>query len=130
MQMLLQHTWPENIDELARVIKAAAGAAKGRAIGASHLPAELRHAILANQFGRPAEVKIRLLDYLSEIEKRLIERALAQAKGNKTRSAQMLGINRARLLRRMQQLGIETDSIESDGPREKQIDSSAFEEAD
>jgi len=43
---------------------------------------------------------------LQEVERRLIALALKQARGNKTRAAEILGIWRPRLIRRMQALGI------------------------
>ena len=43
---------------------------------------------------------------LKNVEKPMIEMVLAQAKGNQTLAAQMLGINRATLRTKMQQLRI------------------------
>jgi DNA-binding protein Fis len=37
----------------------------------------------------------------------LLERALRQAKGNKTKAARLLGIPRARVIRRLEYFGIE-----------------------
>jgi DNA-binding NtrC family response regulator len=49
---------------------------------------------------------------LGRIERELIHRALAQAKGNKTKAARLLGMTRPRLYRRLVQLGLEEDSPE------------------
>ena len=51
---------------------------------------------------------IRLDDFLAEIERELLQRALAKARGNKSKAAELLGINRNRLLRRLVQLGLAT----------------------
>ena len=45
--------------------------------------------------------------FLAEVEIELIQRALRQAKGNKAQAARTLQISRAKLLRRMEQLGID-----------------------
>ena len=44
---------------------------------------------------------IDLDQYLVKIEQQLIDRAVAQAKGNKTKASELLGISRAKLLRRL-----------------------------
>jgi DNA-binding NtrC family response regulator len=53
---------------------------------------------------RPEETIV-LEDFLGTIERELIERALARAKGNKTKAAQLLGMTRPKLYRRLVQLG-------------------------
>ena len=55
---------------------------------------------------RASHRRFELDSFLAGIERELIERALRQAKGNKTRAAELLGVNRARLLRRLAQLGL------------------------
>jgi Bacterial regulatory protein, Fis family len=45
-------------------------------------------------------------ELLAEIETEAIHRALSQAKGNKTEAAELLGMTRPRLYRRMQHLGL------------------------
>src|SRR5690606_29634748 len=49
---------------------------------------------------------IQLEKFMAEIEAELIDRALKQAKGNKTTAAKLLGLTRPRLYRRMVQLGL------------------------
>jgi DNA-binding NtrC family response regulator len=51
---------------------------------------------------------IELDAFLLEVEKELMERAMRQAKGNKAHAARLLGVSRARLLRRLEQLGLIT----------------------
>ena len=46
-------------------------------------------------------------EFLAQIERELIVRALAQAKGNKAKAARLLGMTRPRLYRRLVQLGLE-----------------------
>ena len=54
----------------------------------------------------PAEPKLNLDELLEKTERNLIRLALEHARGNKSKAAQLLGVWRARLLRRMEQLGI------------------------
>jgi DNA-binding NtrC family response regulator len=51
--------------------------------------------------------------FMTEIEKEVIARALKLAKGNKARAARLLGLTRPRLYRRMEQLGLEDTSPEA-----------------
>lgn len=44
---------------------------------------------------------------MNEVEKPLLETVLAHVQGNQTRAAEMLGINRGTLRKKMQQYGIE-----------------------
>ena len=43
--------------------------------------------------------------FLEEIEREPLRRALRRARGNKSRAARLLGINRQRLLRRLEHFG-------------------------
>jgi hypothetical protein len=52
--------------------------------------------------------------FLRQIERELVERALKRAKGNKARAARLLGLTRPRLYRRMVQLGLEETASVSD----------------
>ena len=55
-----------------------------------------------------AEEKIALDDILGKIERRLIDLAMRVHQGNKSGAAAMLSIWRPRLLRRLEQLGMES----------------------
>lgn len=99
--------WPGNLDELARAIAEAYGRAAGREIDTGDLPERLLLAGQAAAHPRRAEETIVLDKYLGRVERELIRRALAQAKGNKARAARLLGTTRPKLYRRMVQLGLE-----------------------
>ena len=71
-----------------------------------HLPKRIEHAQNAMKVPKQEVESIQLDDFLGEIEKELIERALKQTKSNKAKASELLGISRARLLRRMEQLKI------------------------
>ncbi len=50
---------------------------------------------------------IKVFFTLSELEKSLVERALRQAEGNKSKAAELLGIHRRLLYEKMRAYGIE-----------------------
>jgi len=107
MDQLVQHNWPGQIDELAKIVREAFGQAEGFELTPTDLPKRLRQAAEAARFARPPAEPIDLEKFLSQIETELIQRAMRQAKGNKTKAAKLLGLNRPRLYRRMVQLGLE-----------------------
>ena len=67
------------------------------------LPDYLHQTIVAESRQRKTTQEIDLDRFLATVESELIERALVESRGNKTRAAQLLGITRARLHRRLQQ---------------------------
>jgi len=54
-------------------------------------------------------------DVLFAVERREILAALARAMGQRTKAAELLGISRSRLYRRMEALGIEPTMVRFDG---------------
>lgn len=102
LDSLVRHTWPGNLRELAEVLRNAHANSAGKRIEPSHLPLYLRTA------GAPVSTRPmpKLDEVLETVEARLIRRALAKAKGNKSEAADLLGIPRTRLLRRLETLGI------------------------
>jgi DNA-binding NtrC family response regulator len=97
--------WQGDLDELAEVIQQACQAADGPRIEVEDLPK--RVALLTSAAAHPPvpEETIRMDDFLAEIESELIRRALERAQGNKAKAARLLGVNRARLLRKLDQAG-------------------------
>ena len=127
MQQFIEFHWPENIDQLNRTIQVAARNTSGVEITAEDLPDEFQHALKAMRIGTASETEIQLDQYLNDIEKELVTRALKQAKGNKTKASKLLGISRTKLLRRIQFLGLAGPDSDS-APGADELDSSAFEE--
>jgi transcriptional regulator with AAA-type ATPase domain len=102
MDCLLQYSWPGNVDELSAMVVVAAEQTDGLQIDVDDLPKKIHLALAADAFPAVEQKSIDLDDYLKQIEMELIERALKQAKGNKTKAAELLQINRARLIRRLE----------------------------
>jgi DNA-binding NtrC family response regulator len=105
LDQLAAHRWPGNLDELARVVEQAYQRAVGPDITVADLPPRIHHAA-AILHVRKAEEPIVLDKFLAQVERELIRRATAQAKGNKAKAARLLGMSRPRLYRRMIQLGL------------------------
>jgi DNA-binding NtrC family response regulator len=112
---LTEYDWPGNLRELVRVIDYAHGHphSVGPIVELDALPASIR-GNLGGAFQPPSPpCVVRPLDeLLAEIERRLIENALRQARQNKSRAADVLGISRPRLYRRIKELGLPDDSPE------------------
>ncbi len=106
LDRLAAYAWPGNVDELAEVVRQAHAKAAAPQVQAGDLPAVVHHAAAAQARPRKVPEPIRLDEFLERIEKELLERALVQARGNKTKAAQLLGIHRNRLIRRLVQLGL------------------------
>ncbi len=108
IDLLSSCRWPGNLEELAAAVREAHQRAAGPLITADDLPPSVR---LARQAaGAPPgrkEETIGLDEFLARIERELIRRAVAQAKGNKAKAARLLGLTRPRLYRRMVQLELE-----------------------
>jgi transcriptional regulator of acetoin/glycerol metabolism len=101
------YAWPGNLDELSEAVAEAHQHAAGSYIDVDDLPERLHLAAQAAAQPRRTDDTIVLDEYLGRVERELIRRALARAKGNKAKAARLLGVTRPRLYRRMVQLGLE-----------------------
>jgi len=110
IELLSEFNWPENIDQLNRTIQSAATETNTSQIDVEDLPDQFTGALSAMRIGTATETSIQLDAYLAGIEKQLVERALKQAKGNKTKAAKLLGISRPKLLRRVQFFELDSTS--------------------
>jgi len=107
LELLQLYDWPGNLRELDEVIRSAHGRCDGSVIQPAHLPLRIREPGAEPVEPPRASRQINLDEVLLNAERKLIELALRKAKGNKSQAAQMLSISRARLYRRMVQLGLE-----------------------
>ncbi len=106
MDRLDAYPWPGNLDELAAAVAESHQCTEGTEISVGDLPERLHLAAGAAAHPRQAETAIVLDEFLARVELELIRRALARAKGNKTKAAKLLGMTRPRLYRRLEQLGL------------------------
>lgn len=101
------YPWPGNVDELVLLVAEAHAKARELEITVADLPERIHLAAGAAAHPRVPEQRIVLDEFLGRVERELISRALARAKGNKTKAAKLLGMTRPRLYRRLVQLGLE-----------------------
>lgn len=108
-----RYNWPGNVAELRQVILEARSASTDATLKVEHLPFRFRTGVTAQSI-QPSRSPIAPLDQvLEQVERQQIERALQECRDNKARAAELLGITRPRLYRRMQILGIaDADSAE------------------
>jgi DNA-binding NtrC family response regulator len=99
---LMSYAWPGNVRELENVLERLALAATGETLDVEDLPASFRER-------PPARLEAPLFDglpSLEEMEKRYLAHVLETLKGNRTRAAEVLGIDRRTLYRMMERFGM------------------------
>lgn len=96
LEILVDYSFPGNVRELENLIERGTAMAQGDVIEVAHLPEVLQ---------RAREGGFRMIEghlpTLQEQEKNYISRVLDEVKGNQTVAAQILGINRASLWRKL-----------------------------
>lgn len=101
-QRLWDYKWPGNIRELQNGIESAVVMTRGSVIIADDLPPYIR------EESGDAYVRLSVGSTLNDAEKEMIRYTLIAHKGNKTRTASVLGIGRKTLHRKLSEYGIDT----------------------
>jgi two-component system, NtrC family, response regulator AtoC len=99
--------WPGNVRQLENSLARAAIAARGRAILPEHLDrdderSELDASVPDADSDNPLPLRV----VLAEVERRMIRNALAACKGNRTKTAERLGISRRQLFDKIRDYGL------------------------
>ena len=104
---LHRHDWPGNVRELGNVVERAVLLCEGDAIEARHLSFGARGGA-APMAVAPVEAapSARLADELAALERHRILAALERSGGNQTRAAELLGMPRRTLIKRLQRYGV------------------------
>ena len=92
MQLFQSYSWPGNLRQMKNVIKYATLLATGRYITRKELPEELTENLLSH-----ANIQLKNVEH----ERALIRKALQECGNNKTRAAQLLGIDRKTLYNKL-----------------------------
>ena len=103
LQALLMYDWPGNVRELEGCMQHACSAAREPIIGLLDLPRSIRGTKEIRSISLPHVGVVPL----HEIEKRSILEAMLQARGNKRLAAQLLGIGKTTLYRKLKDFGVE-----------------------
>jgi len=98
-EKLVAYNWPGNVRELENCVERAMALRRGGALTVDDLPEKIRHY-------RPDRLilvtdKIDEVLTLDELDRRYIQRVLALVGGNKSRAADLLGLDRRTLYRRL-----------------------------
>jgi DNA-binding NtrC family response regulator len=102
LEALMRHTWPGNVRELRNTIERLVVSSRGPVIEAF----DLSDTESATQ-PRADEPSFAHLTTLDDLERRYLLHVLAAANGNRTRAAEILGIDRRTLYRMAERFGIE-----------------------
>jgi DNA-binding NtrC family response regulator len=98
MTALMNYRWPGNVRELEHAIERAVIVARGTSIRLRELPPEILHKSRESQTSDTLD--------LNAQERTMIERALAQFRGNRKQAAEALKISSVTLWRKMKQYGL------------------------
>ncbi len=104
MNALYNYSWPGNIRELRNCIESSVVLCKGRVISEDDLPPAVRSGSDQDY------IKINLGTSLEDAEREIIKTTLLYKNGNKSKTAEVLGIGRKTLHRKIQDYHIEEES--------------------
>jgi two-component system response regulator PilR (NtrC family) len=92
MRKLVSYSWPGNVRELENVIERAVALETSPAIRPERLPESVAELERRNDVAAELTPGFRLDDYLESVEQALLEKALAQASGDRAVACGLLGI--------------------------------------
>ncbi len=98
--ILYNYSWPGNVRELRNCIESSVVMSKSNIITVDDLPPHI------NTESDQEFVRITTGSTLADIEREVVRATLAQQNGNKTRAAEVLGIGRKTLHRKLQEYGL------------------------
>jgi two-component system response regulator HydG len=104
-EKLLSYDWPGNVRELANCTERAVALTQSEELQLEDLPDKIREHS-STQLVLPTDNPAELLS-LDELERRYVSRVLRAMNGNKTLTAQVLGLDRRTLYRRLERYGEE-----------------------
>jgi two-component system, NtrC family, response regulator AtoC len=107
LAMLCDYHWPGNVRELENVVERTVVLARSGVITEDEIQLQARPRAAVTKWSDLAPLEDGLKANIAALEKALIERALRQAQGNKTRAAEILGVHRRLLYEKIREYGLE-----------------------
>lgn len=104
MALLRRYDWPGNIRQLRNIIESCVVLAKGREISTALLPEEVRVETAPKRQSTDCSLGQRSI---RDLEADAVARTLRECAGNKSQAAQVLGISRKALYKKIKDYGIE-----------------------
>jgi DNA-binding NtrC family response regulator len=108
MDALTAHDWPGNVSELKEAVRRASRLAEGPAIGPTVVRSVLGRP-LAKRDSRRRKVpvvRIAVGDSLADVERRLIQKTLEFARGNKRKTAELLKLSLKTIYNKIKEYGL------------------------
>ena len=109
IRTLVAYDWPGNVRELESAVEHAALRARGDEITPDNLPAKLQSPEIRAASQSPLTALYGDLPSLAELERRYVVHVLDSMSGNRSRAAEILGIDRRTLYRMAERYGIKLD---------------------
>jgi DNA-binding NtrC family response regulator len=114
IELMQQYTWPGNVRELRNAIERAVLLTDGDMLSKADLPTELRQRLrlppaAGSTFTLPPGGVT-----LEDVERDLVRQALERARGNRSRAARLLGMNRDQIRYRIEKFKLEQDAPEGE----------------
>ncbi|MCC7508851.1 MAG: sigma 54-interacting transcriptional regulator [Planctomycetes bacterium] len=106
LRAMLSYHWPGNVRELENEVKKIVALSDGKKVDAAQLSPHLRQVAEEESM---SETGTSLKDVVENVEKRKIVEAIERTKGNKSRAAELLGLSRLGLRKKMDRYGIASD---------------------
>ncbi|MEZ6093824.1 MAG: helix-turn-helix domain-containing protein [Pirellulaceae bacterium] len=127
IEWLLEHDWRGNLNELSDTLRemlqcVQIGDSPNGEFKPEHLPERIQLAVRHGRLDRQRATPIDLEATLQDLERDYILRAMQQTGNNKTQAAKLLGLNRARFLRRCEQLNVEETELPIDFVQDDDIE--------
>ena len=101
LEALAQYDWPGNIRELRNVVERAMLLADGTLLTLDHFPMIAARRPIARTFELPQGGVV-----LEQLERELVVQALERSRGNQTKAASLLGLNRDQIRYRIEKFGL------------------------
>jgi DNA-binding NtrC family response regulator len=109
MEALAAHDWPGNLRELKEAVHRASRLAEGPVIGATVVRSVLGRPLASKRSRRKKApvVRIAVGDSLADVERRLIQKTLEFARGNKKKTAELLKLSLKTIYNKIKEYGLE-----------------------